>query len=114
MSFFAAEWSRGDANACYTSIAQIRANLYIALHAPTQRLPPRWPQGLDRCPRGPRPLFSPSDYVRDLIRRDQDAAAELQWLQGEIDKGLASPTLDIDPREVIDRIIAEGRTAHAV
>ena len=27
---------------------------------------------------------SPSDYVRDLIRRDQDAATELQWLQGEI------------------------------
>ena len=57
---------------------------------------------------------SPSDYVRDLIRRDQDAAAELQWLQGEIDKGLASPTLDIDPRELIDRIITEGRAAHAV
>ena len=55
---------------------------------------------------------SPSDYVRDLIRRDQDAAAELQWLQGEIDKGLASPTLDIDPRshsQIIADVIAQGR-----
>ena len=25
---------------------------------------------------------SPSDYVRDLIRRDQDAAAELRWPRG--------------------------------
>ena len=57
---------------------------------------------------------SPSDYVRDLIRRDQDAAAELRWLQGEIDKGLASETLDIDPREAIDRIVAKGRAKHAV
>ena len=57
---------------------------------------------------------SPSDYVRDLIRRDQDAAAQLQWLQGEIDKGLASPTLDLDPRAAIDKIIAKGRATHAV
>ena len=52
---------------------------------------------------------SPSDYVRDLIRRDQDAAAELQWLQGEIDKGLASA---IDPRshsQIIADVIAQGR-----
>ena len=25
---------------------------------------------------------SPSDYVRELIRRDQDAAAELRWPRG--------------------------------
>ena len=52
---------------------------------------------------------SPSDYVRDLIRRDQDAAAKVQWLQGEIDKGLASP---IDPRshsQIIADVIAQGR-----
>ncbi|CAN5659477.1 type II toxin-antitoxin system ParD family antitoxin [soil metagenome] len=33
---------------------------------------------------------STSDYVRDLVRRDQDAATELAWLQAEIDKGIAS------------------------
>lgn len=56
---------------------------------------------------------SASDYVRDLIRRDQDAAAELRWLQAEIDKGLASETLGQDPRDVIDAIIAEGRAQRA-
>ena len=95
-------------------VAQIRANLYTA---PMPQLNVSLPDGLKawtdaRVAEGR--FSSPSDYVRDLVRRDQDAAAELQWLQGEIDKGLASPTLDIDPREVIDRIIAEGRTAHAV
>ena len=30
---------------------------------------------------------SPSDYVRDLLRRDQNAAEELRWLRAEIDKG---------------------------
>ena len=52
---------------------------------------------------------SPSDYVRDLIRRDQDAAAELRWLQGELDKGLASP---VDPRshsQIIADVILQGR-----
>jgi antitoxin ParD1/3/4 len=38
---------------------------------------------------------STSDYIRDLMRRDQDAATELAWLQAEIDKGFAS---GIDPR----------------
>jgi len=40
---------------------------------------------------------SASDYIRDLLRQDQDRAAELRWLQAEIDKGRASP---IDPRSV--------------
>lgn len=40
---------------------------------------------------------SASDYIRDLVRQDQDRAAQLAWLQAEIDKGLASP---IDPRPV--------------
>ncbi|HEV7369272.1 type II toxin-antitoxin system ParD family antitoxin [Arenibaculum sp.] len=31
-----------------------------------------------------------SDYVRDLIRRDQERAAKLTELQGLIDEGLAS------------------------
>jgi antitoxin ParD1/3/4 len=46
---------------------------------------------------------SPSDYIRDLVRRDQDKAEELAWLQAEIDKGRASP---VDPRS-IDEIFAE-------
>jgi antitoxin ParD1/3/4 len=53
---------------------------------------------------------STSDYVRDLVRRDQESAGdETAWLQAEIDKGLASPTLDRDAFQVIDDIIAAGR-----
>ncbi len=40
---------------------------------------------------------SASDYIRDLLRQDQDRAAALRWLQAEIDKGRASP---IDSRSV--------------
>lgn len=48
---------------------------------------------------------STSDYIRDLLRQDQDRAAELRWLQAEIDKGLASP---IDPRPV-SQIFADAK-----
>jgi antitoxin ParD1/3/4 len=30
------------------------------------------------------------DYLRDLVRRDEEQAGQLEWLQGEIDKGLSS------------------------
>lgn len=53
---------------------------------------------------------SPSDYVRDLLRRDQERADEMKWVQAMIDEGMASATLGEDPRDVIDAIIAEGRT----
>ena len=52
---------------------------------------------------------SSSDYVRDLVRRDQEQADETAWVQAMIDEGLASETLTQDPRTVIDSIIAEGR-----
>lgn len=50
---------------------------------------------------------STSDYVRDLMRRDQDAANEAAWLQAEIDKGRAS---GVDPRSPA-QIFADVRTA---
>lgn len=56
---------------------------------------------------------SPSDYLRDLVRRDQERASETAWVQAMIDEGLASETLDEDPRDVIDHILAEGRTPRA-
>ena len=48
---------------------------------------------------------SASDYIRDLLRKDQDRAAELRWLQAESDMGLASP---VDPRPVRE-IFAEAK-----
>lgn len=50
-----------------------------------------------------------SDYVRDLIRRDQECADGLPWVQAMIDEGLASETLKEDALEVIDKVIADGR-----
>lgn len=55
---------------------------------------------------------SPSDVIRELLRRAQDEADELAWLQAEIDKGRASPIIDRDVDEVIDEILAENRKAH--
>ena len=47
-----------------------------------------------------------SDYVRDLIRRDQDARAGVTALQAAIDEGLAS---GVSPRS-LDEILTEART----
>ena len=52
---------------------------------------------------------STSDYVRDLVRRDQDYAQKRAALQAAIDAGLASPIVDT----AIEEIIARGRTRHA-
>lgn len=51
---------------------------------------------------------SPSDYVRDLVRRDQDAAEdETEWLRGLIAEGLASGIIEKDAKEVLREIMAE-------
>jgi antitoxin ParD1/3/4 len=53
---------------------------------------------------------SASDYVRDLVRRDQDSAPdETVWLRGLIEEGLASGVIEKDASEVIEDIIAERR-----
>lgn len=48
---------------------------------------------------------SVSDYVRDLVRRDQDSESELGWLNEAIAEGLASPPSD----RSVGEIIAEHR-----
>jgi antitoxin ParD1/3/4 len=48
---------------------------------------------------------STSDYVRDLMRRDQDASQAIARLQALVDEGRASPPSDI----TIEEIIAERR-----
>ncbi|KPL68736.1 hypothetical protein SZ64_11910 [Erythrobacter sp. SG61-1L] len=51
-----------------------------------------------------------ADYVRDLVRRDQEAAEEeAEWLRAMIDEGLASGVVDADPKDVIEQIIAQRR-----
>ena len=51
---------------------------------------------------------SSSDYMRDLVRRDQRAEEARMRLQVEIDKGLTSPESD---RTIAD-VIAEGRAKY--
>ena len=46
-----------------------------------------------------------SDYVRDLIRRDQDSQSGVTALQAAIDEGLAS---GISPRS-LDEFLTEAR-----
>lgn len=51
---------------------------------------------------------SASDYFRDLVRRDQDAAVdETVWLRGLIEEGLASGRLNQRPEDVLREIMAE-------
>jgi antitoxin ParD1/3/4 len=50
---------------------------------------------------------STSDYLTDLMQRDHDAAAELAWLQSEIDRGRASGVDPRAPSQVISDVIAE-------
>ena len=53
---------------------------------------------------------SASDYVRDLVRRDQDNIAdETEWLRGLIIEAEASPIIDMEPEDIIEEIIAERR-----
>lgn len=53
---------------------------------------------------------SASDYMRDLVRRDQEAAmAETEWLRGLVAEGLASGVVDEEPEAVIENIIARRR-----
>jgi antitoxin ParD1/3/4 len=48
---------------------------------------------------------STSDYVRDLIRRDEADAEKLRHLQAAIDEGRASGISD----RTVEEIIADGR-----
>ncbi|WP_423606529.1 type II toxin-antitoxin system ParD family antitoxin [Sphingomonas sp. MS122] len=49
---------------------------------------------------------STSDYVRDLMRRDQEDAEKLRVLQAAIEDGLASPETDITIADIIAEVRA--------
>ena len=47
------------------------------------------------------------DYMRELVRRDLDEAADTAWVRAKVEEGLASGFIDKDAREVLREIIAE-------
>ena len=47
------------------------------------------------------------DYLRELVRRDLDEAADTAWVRAKVEEGLASGVIDKDAREVLREIIAE-------
>ena len=50
------------------------------------------------------------DYLRDLIRRDQEAAADdAAWVRAMVDEGLASGVIEAEPDAIIEDIIRERR-----
>lgn len=47
------------------------------------------------------------DYVRDLVRRDQEAAEyDRQWVRAKIEEGFASGVVDAEPEDVLREIMA--------
>jgi antitoxin ParD1/3/4 len=49
------------------------------------------------------------DYLRDLIRREQEEARKVEWLRDQITEGEASGIIDKEPEDVIEEIIAARR-----
>lgn len=49
---------------------------------------------------------STSDYIRDLVRRDQEREEKLHRLRAAIDEGLASGLSDRDPFEYLEELRA--------
>ena len=49
---------------------------------------------------------STSDYIRDLVRRDQEQEEKLRALRAAIDEGLASGISDRDPFEYLEELRA--------
>jgi antitoxin ParD1/3/4 len=56
---------------------------------------------------------SASDYMRDLVRRDQESEPDdIEWVKAMLAEGEASGIIDKDPRDVLEEIIAERRARH--
>ena len=53
---------------------------------------------------------SSSDYLRDLVRRDQRELERLDWLRAEVQAGIDSGVSDTDPFEQIEKL---RQRAHA-
>lgn len=73
----------------------------------TISVPPELKQWIDeRVALGP--YADAADYVRDLLRRDQEqSAGEAEWLKAMIDEGLQSGRIHENPKDVLRDIMSE-------
>lgn len=56
---------------------------------------------------------SAADYLRDLVRRDQEHAQEdMTWLKAMVEEGRASGIVDAEPEDVIEDIITRFPAAN--
>ena len=56
---------------------------------------------------------SASDYVRDLVRRDQESEPDdVEWVKAMLAEGMASGISDEKPGSIIENIIARRRARH--
>lgn len=55
-----------------------------------------------------------SDYVRDLIRRDQEKIAETAHLQQLLDEGLASGVSDLTVEDILERAVKNSEQQKAL
>lgn len=54
---------------------------------------------------------SASDYVRDLVRRDQESEPDdIEWVRAMVAEGLASGISDETPETIIDNVIARRQS----
>jgi antitoxin ParD1/3/4 len=53
-----------------------------------------------------------SDYVRDLIRQDEEDRKALEWLQAEVEKGFEGPPPREIDRETFMASLRERAVAH--
>ncbi|MFN3469099.1 MAG: type II toxin-antitoxin system ParD family antitoxin [Novosphingobium sp.] len=52
-------------------------------------------------------------YLRDLVQRDLDEAADTAWVSQMIEEGEASGYIDRDARDVLREIVEERRAGRA-
>jgi antitoxin ParD1/3/4 len=57
---------------------------------------------------------SPSDLIRDLLRRERDYDARMAAFRDAIDAGYASGFREVEPRALIDEILGKRSSAKAV
>jgi antitoxin ParD1/3/4 len=87
---------------------QIPTNLYtIPMAQLNVSIPPQLKSWIDHRVAEGR-YSSASDYMRDLVRRDQESEPnDVEWVKAMLAEGEASGFIDKDAREVLRDIIAE-------